>query len=96
VGSRPRPAGSAAEGTPRPEDGRPSWADSFATTTHSWRVLGGFDEGGSDREGAVEADFGRRLGAAEGTMLWLGGAVAYRQPDGRSPRAGSVGGSDGD
>lgn len=95
VGSRRRPAGPAAEGAPRPEDGRPSWADSFATTTHSWRALGGFDEGGTDHDGAVDADFGRRLGAAEGTMLWLGGAVAYRQPDGRAPGAGAVAGSEG-
>lgn len=95
AGSRRRPAGPATEGTPRPEDGRPSWADSFATTTHSWHALGGFHEGGPDRHGAADADFGRRLGAAEGTMLWLGGAVAYRQPDGRAPGTGTVGGSDG-
>jgi hypothetical protein len=87
-GSRLLPAGARAEGPDRSGCGRPSWSASFATTTRSWRALGGFADGDAAGDGEVDADFGRRLGAAGGTMLWLGGAVTYRQPGGDVPGTG--------
>lgn len=60
------------------EDLRLFWSLSFALAADDWDVLGGFSEdyvgyGGED------TDFGQRLGAAQGTMLWVGGATAYHQ-----------------
>lgn len=54
------------------------WSLSFAVTVRDWRAVGGFDEryvgyGGED------TDFGQRLGAAEGRLLWVGGARAFHQ-----------------
>ncbi len=71
----------------RVADLRTFWSLSFATTAAAWDRVGGFDEeyvgyGGED------LDFGQRLGAAHGTLLWLGGAVAYHQHhDGHGPPA---------
>lgn len=60
------------------DDLRLFWSLSFALTAGDWERLGGFCEdyvgyGGED------TDFGQRLGAAKGTMLWVGGAAAYHQ-----------------
>lgn len=54
------------------------WSLSFGVTVGDWDRLDGFDEeylgyGGED------TDFGQRIGAAGGTMLWIGGARAYHQ-----------------
>lgn len=54
------------------------WSLSFALEVDDWHTLGGFCEdyvgyGGED------TDFGQRLGAAHGTLLWVGGAAAYHQ-----------------
>lgn len=54
------------------------WSLSFAVGAADWVRLGGFCEdyvgyGGED------TDFGQRLGAAGGTLLWVGGAPAYHQ-----------------
>ncbi|MGI8946856.1 MAG: glycosyltransferase family 2 protein [Ornithinimicrobium sp.] len=60
------------------EDLRLFWSLSFALDVSDWDALGGFCEdyvgyGGED------TDFGQRLGAAQGRMLWVGGATAYHQ-----------------
>jgi hypothetical protein len=60
------------------EDLRLFWSLSFALHASDWVSLGGFCEdyvgyGGED------TDFGQRLGAANGTLLWVGGAAAYHQ-----------------
>lgn len=60
------------------EDLRLFWSLSFALDAGDWDALGGFCEdyvgyGGED------TDFGQRLGALEGTLLWVGGATAYHQ-----------------
>jgi hypothetical protein len=60
------------------EDLRLFWSLSFALHADDWQALGGFCEdyvgyGGED------TDFGQRLGAANGTLLWVGGAAAYHQ-----------------
>ena len=60
------------------EDLRLFWSLSFALDAGDWDALGGFCEdyvgyGGED------TDFGQRLGATEGTLLWVGGATAYHQ-----------------
>jgi GT2 family glycosyltransferase len=66
-------------GTVEPADDlRLFWSLSFGVTTADWGRIGGFDEdylgyGGED------TDFGQRLGAAGGRMLWVGGAQAYHQ-----------------
>lgn len=62
----------------RADDLRLFWSLSFAVTARDWVALGGFCEeyvgyGGED------TDFGQRIGAADGTMLWVGGAAAYHQ-----------------
>ena len=88
AGSSPRPRrpATSARGR-RGADLRAFWSLSFATTAAAWDRVGGFDEefvgyGGED------IDFGQRLGAAHGTLLWLGGAVAYHQHhDGHGPPA---------
>lgn len=54
------------------------WSLSFALTTADWERLGGFSEDYVGY-GAEDTDFGQRLGAARGTMLWVGGAAAYHQ-----------------
>lgn len=54
------------------------WSLSFATTSAAWDRIGGFDEGYLGY-GGEDTDFGQRLGAADGTMLWVGDALAYHQ-----------------
>ena len=54
------------------------WSLSFALTSSDWDRLGGFSEDYVGY-GAEDTDFGQRLGAANGTMLWVGGAAAYHQ-----------------
>ncbi|GAB3446715.1 glycosyltransferase [Phycicoccus ginsengisoli] len=78
--ARPHPARPApTPGTTQvADDVRLFWSLSFAVTASGWRGLGGFDEdyvgyGGED------TDFGQRIRAAGGTMLWVGGATAFHQ-----------------
>jgi N-acetylglucosaminyl-diphospho-decaprenol L-rhamnosyltransferase len=78
--ARPHPARPAlrADEVRVAEDLRLFWSLSFAIDAGDWDVLGGFCEdyvgyGGED------TDFGQRLGATEGTLLWVGGATAYHQ-----------------
>ncbi|GAA2160435.1 glycosyltransferase family 2 protein [Pedococcus bigeumensis] len=59
-------------------DVRLFWSLSFALRTHDWEALGGFDEAYSGY-GAEDTDFGQRLAAADGELLWVGGAAAYHQ-----------------
>lgn len=73
--ARPAPASHAVL---RAEDVRLFWSLSFAVTADDWTTLGGFDEGYVGY-GAEDTDFGQRITAAEGTMLWVGGAPAYHQ-----------------
>ena len=54
------------------------WSLSFALTVRSWRVLGGFDEGYVGY-GGEDTDFGQRVTAAGGRLLWVGGALAHHQ-----------------
>lgn len=54
------------------------WSLSFALTATDWERVGGFSEEYVGY-GAEDTDFGQRLGAAQGTMLWVGGAAAYHQ-----------------
>jgi hypothetical protein len=60
------------------DDLRLFWSLSFALTATDWVRLGGFSEDYVGY-GAEDTDFGQRLGAAQGTMLWVGGAAAYHQ-----------------
>ena len=60
------------------DDLRLFWSLSFAVTATDWGRLGGFSEDYVGY-GAEDTDFGQRLGAAHGTMLWVGGAAAYHQ-----------------
>lgn len=60
------------------DDLRLFWSLSFALTCVDWERLGGFSEDYVGY-GAEDTDFGQRLGAANGTMLWVGGAAAYHQ-----------------
>jgi len=60
------------------EDVRLFWSLSFAVTAANWQTLGGFDEGYVGY-GAEDTDFGQRLAAAHGKLLWVGGATAYHQ-----------------
>lgn len=60
------------------DDLRLFWSLSFALTTSDWERLGGFSEDYVGY-GAEDTDFGQRLGAADGSMLWIGGAAAYHQ-----------------
>lgn len=78
--ARPHPARPAlgADEVHVAEDLRLFWSLSFALGADDWDTLGGFCEdyvgyGGED------TDFGQRLGAAKGTLLWVGGAAAYHQ-----------------
>jgi N-acetylglucosaminyl-diphospho-decaprenol L-rhamnosyltransferase len=78
--SAPHPARPALDGavTEVAEDVRLFWSLSFAMSTPDWRQVGGFDEeyrgyGGED------TDFGMRLAAAGGSLVWVGDAVAYHQ-----------------
>ena len=73
--ARPAPAsGSVMAGG----DVRLFWSLSFAMTSADWQALGGFDEAYTGY-GAEDTDFGQRLNAAHGVLLWVGGAAAYHQ-----------------
>lgn len=61
-----------------PGDVRLFWSLSFAVSARDWEVIGGFSEDYVGY-GAEDTDFGQRLAAAGGTMLWAGGAAAYHQ-----------------
>ncbi|GAA2745109.1 glycosyltransferase [Terrabacter aerolatus] len=67
-----------------PDEVRPAtdlrlfWSLSFALTVRDWRAVGGFDEGYVGY-GGEDTDFGQRLGAASGRLLWVGGARAHHQ-----------------
>lgn len=67
-----------------PDEVRPAtdlrlfWSLSFALTVRDWRAVGGFDEGYVGY-GGEDTDFGQRLGAAGGRLLWVGGARAHHQ-----------------
>lgn len=65
----------------RSHDTRLFWSLSFAVTAQDWARIGGFDEGYVGY-GAEDTDFGQRLEAAYGALLWLGGATAYHQDHG--------------
>jgi GT2 family glycosyltransferase len=60
------------------DDLRLFWSLSFAMTAAGWKTLGGFSEEYVGY-GAEDTDFGQRLAAAGGAMLWVGGAAAYHQ-----------------
>lgn len=60
------------------EDARLFWSLSFAMSTRDWLALDGFDEAYVGY-GAEDTDFGQRLTAAQGDLLWVGGAAAYHQ-----------------
>jgi len=60
------------------QDLRLFWSLSFALTVPSWRAVGGFDEGYVGY-GGEDTDFGQRVGAAGGRLLWVGGALAHHQ-----------------
>ncbi len=60
------------------DDTRIFWSLSFAVTGDDWRSLGGFDEAYVGY-GAEDTDFGQRLAACHGHLLWVGGAAAYHQ-----------------
>jgi GT2 family glycosyltransferase len=59
-------------------DVRLFWSLSFALTAADWTLLDGFDAAYSGY-GAEDTDFGQRLAAAHGELLWVGGAAAYHQ-----------------
>lgn len=59
-------------------DVRLFWSLSFALRAEHWTDLGGFDTAYSGY-GAEDTDFGQRLAAAQGELLWVGGAAAYHQ-----------------
>lgn len=54
------------------------WSLSFALTSADWDAIGGFCEDYVGYDGE-DTDFGQRLRAVGGTMLWVGGATAYHQ-----------------
>ncbi len=60
------------------DDLRLFWSLSFAIPATSWVTTGGFCE---DYEGygGEDTDFAATLGAADGSMFWVGGATAYHQ-----------------
>jgi N-acetylglucosaminyl-diphospho-decaprenol L-rhamnosyltransferase len=60
------------------DDLRLFWSLSFALLAPDWERLGGFSQDYVGY-GAEDTDFGQRLGAANGTMLWVGGAATYHQ-----------------
>jgi GT2 family glycosyltransferase len=62
-------------------DVRLFWSLSFAVRAADWQALGGFDEAYCGY-GAEDTDFGQRLAAAHGELLWVGGATAYHQHHG--------------
>lgn len=59
-------------------DVRLFWSLSFAVTARHWQRLGGFSEDYTGY-GAEDTDFGQRLAASGGDLLWTGGAAAYHQ-----------------
>lgn len=66
-------------GEVRPADDlRLFWSLSFGISAGDWQRIGGFDEGYVGY-GAEDTDFGQRLGAVGGRLLWVGGAAAYHQ-----------------
>lgn len=73
--ARPAPARDAVLGA---GDVRLFWSLSFALTSADWTALGGFDAAYSGY-GAEDTDFGQRLAAASGELVWVGGAAAYHQ-----------------
>jgi hypothetical protein len=76
--ARPVPADDTVLGS---ADVRLFWSLSFAVTARDWLALGGFDEAYCGY-GAEDTDFGQRLAAAGGELLWVGGATAYHQHHG--------------
>jgi GT2 family glycosyltransferase len=54
------------------------WSLSFAITAQDWLTLDGFDEA-YEGYGGEDTDFGMRLSANDGHLLWVGGAPAYHQ-----------------
>lgn len=60
------------------DDLRLFWSLSFALTVGSWETVGGFDEAYVGY-GGEDTDFGQRLGASGGRLLWVGGAAAHHQ-----------------
>lgn len=60
------------------QDVRLFWSLSFAVTAADWVTLGGFDERYVGY-GAEDTDFGQRLEAAGGSLVWVGGARAHHQ-----------------
>jgi len=60
------------------DDLRLFWSLSFALTVRSWEAVGGFDEAYVGY-GGEDTDFGQRLRASGGRLLWVGGAAAHHQ-----------------
>lgn len=54
------------------------WSLSFALSTADFAATGGFDESYVGY-GGEDTDFAMRLGAAGGSLWWLGGAAAFHQ-----------------
>ena len=54
------------------------WSLNFAMTARDFTAVGGFDEAYVGY-GGEDTDFAQRLGAAGGSMAWLGGATAHHQ-----------------
>lgn len=73
--ARPHVVGAA---TRAEDDVRLFWSLSFAMSADDWSRVGGFDEGYTGY-GGEDTDFGMRLEAAGGRLLWVGDAVAYHQ-----------------
>lgn len=73
--ARPIPGAGAPD---RVGDPRLLWSLSMALTPADWQVVGGFDEGYVGY-GGEDTDYGMRLAAAGGRLVWIGGAVAYHQ-----------------
>ncbi|OLT37643.1 hypothetical protein BJF82_10075 [Kytococcus sp. CUA-901] len=72
-----RPAPGPGEVVEEPELTR-FWSLNFAMTAADFEAVGGFDEAYVGY-GGEDTDFAQRLGAAGGSMAWLGGAVAHHQ-----------------
>ncbi|WP_040159378.1 glycosyltransferase family 2 protein [Nigerium massiliense] len=64
--------------TRRATDFRLFWSLSFAMRAQDWVRSGGFDERYTGY-GAEDTDFGARVEAAGGQLLWVGGARAFHQ-----------------